>query len=118
MRLLTWSLSAVAVCALGCGTVSATFTPPPDAAASPDATAVDAAAVDAPIDAPIDAPPPPPPPPPPGTARELTVVGGAVTDARYRLEVEITGGAAPGASRNGAHQLESALTVTVSAGGN
>ena len=65
---------------------------------------------------PIDAPPTPPPPP--GTARELTVVGGAVADSRFRFEVEIVGGIASGSTRDATHQFDNALTVTLPQGAN
>lgn len=112
MRLLTWFLSAASLCALGCGTVEAKFTSMPDAGDQPDAQGADAA-----IDAP-DAAPPPPPPPPPGVARELTVVGGAVADGRFRFEVEVTGGVAGGSAHDAAHQFDHALTVTLPQGAN
>ena len=109
MRLLTWFLSAASLCALGCGTVEAKFTPMPDAGVAVDA------AVDAPDGEP---PPPPPPPPPPGVARELTVVGGAVSDGRFQFQVEVTGGIAGGSARDATHRFDHALTVTLPQGAN
>lgn len=109
MRLFTCLVSASTACALACGSVSSTFTPLPDAGAPPDALGTDAA-----IDASV--PDATPPPPPPGVARELTVVGGAVSDSRFRFQVEITGGLAGGSVRDATHQFDHALTVTLPEG--
>ena len=111
MRSLTL-FTSLALLAAGCGQVTATFTPLPDAG-------IDAAAVDTPIDTPIDTPPPPPPPPPPpGNARELAVVGGVTAAGAYRLEVEVTGGFAAAPTASASHTFTTAIAVTVPQGGN
>lgn len=95
---------------VACGSVASH---PPGGDAGIDAEVSTDAALDA---ASIDAPPPTPPPP--GTARELTVVGGAVADGRFRFELEVTGGIAGGAARGANHAFDHALTVTLPQGAN
>ena len=96
---LSLSLSLTAGCA-ACGSV--TFRPLDDAGVD-DEVPTDAG-IDGATDAAIDAPPP-------GTARELTAVGGAVTDGRFRFEVEITGGITGGPAASATHTFTHAIAV-------
>lgn len=105
----------LAVCLLAlvaCGDVKVRPGVEPDAGVTEDP---DGGVVD-PIDAAADAPPLPPPPP--GTARELAVTAGTVTDPRFVLQLEVTGGVAPRRATGAAVTLDSATTVTVPRGGN
>jgi|JI10StandDraft_1071094.scaffolds.fasta_scaffold425881_2 hypothetical protein len=93
------SLSLTAACG------SVTFRPL-DGDAGVDGEVSGDAAIDGATDAAIDAPLPPP-----GTARELTVVGGAATDGRFRFEVEITGGITGGPAASATHTFTHAIAV-------
>lgn len=98
------------VCSLTAACGSVTFRPL-DGDAGVDGDPLTDAEVDATLD-------PPPPPPPPGTARELTVVGGASSDTRFRFEVEITGGVTGGAVTGASHTFTPAIAVTTPPGAN